>query len=114
MESNGIRFSDVFTRFAAAAEQHPRYISMPGGTRSGKTYSILQWLLLAVSNWDRPGDVSSVVSETLPHLKRGAIRDFERIMGHPLKMDDRWNASENTYTFDNGAKLEFFSADTPG
>ena len=114
MESNGIRFSDVFTRFAAAAERHPRYISMPGGTRSGKTYSILQWLMLAVSNWDRPGDVSSVVSETLPHLKRGAIRDFERIMGHPLKMDDRWNASENTYTFDNGAKLEFFSADTPG
>ena len=55
-----------------------------------------------------------MVSETLPHLKRGAIRDFERIIGHPLKADLHWNASENVYTYDNGAKLEFFSADAPG
>ena len=109
-----MRFTSVFWKLDAAARQHPRYISMPGGTRSGKTYSILQWLHLVVPKRDSAGDVTSVVSETLPHLKRGAIRDFERIIGHPLKTDPHWNASDNCYTYDNGAKLEFFSADAPG
>lgn len=106
------RFSPLFWRLYDAALTHPRYISMPGGTRSGKTYSILQLLHRLIPKADRPGDISSVVSETLPHLKRGAIRDFERIVGHPLKADPGWNASDYTYTYPNGAKLEFFSADT--
>ena len=41
------------------------------------------------------------------------MRDFERNLGHPLKQDFRWNASELVYTYDNGAKIEFFSADAP-
>ena len=107
-------FTKVFWRLYDAAAQHPRYISMPGGTRSGKTYSVLQFLHLLIPKADKAGDVTSVVSESLPHLKRGAIRDFERIIGHPLKQDLHWNASDNVYTYDNGAKLEFFSADAPG
>lgn len=107
-------FTPVFWKLYDAAAQHPRYISMPGGTRSGKTYSILQLLHLLIPKADKAGDITSVVSETLPHLKRGAIRDFERIVGHPLKTDPHWNASENVYTYDGGGKLEFFSADAPG
>lgn len=107
-------FTPVFWKLYDAAAQHPRYISMPGGTRSGKTYSILQFLHLLIPKADKPGDITSVVSETLPHLKRGAIRDFERIIGHPLKADPAWNASDLVYTYPNGAKLEFFSADTSG
>lgn len=87
---------------------------MPGGTRSGKTYSILQLLNILIPAADKAGDITSVVSETLPHLKRGAIRDFENIIGTPLKMHPAWNASENVFTYPNGAKLEFFSADAPG
>ena len=52
------------------------------------------------------------MSETLPHLKRGAIRDFESIIGHSLKDDSHWNATDFVYTYDNGAKLEFFSAES--
>lgn len=108
-----MRFTPVFWRLYDAAKLRPRYISLPGGTRSGKTYSVLQFLHLLIPKADKPGDITSVVSETLPHLKRGAIRDFERIIGHPLKNDPHWNASENVYTYDNGAKLEFFSVDAP-
>lgn len=109
-----IAFTPVFWKLYDAAAKHPRYISMPGGTRSGKTYSILQFLHLLIPKADKAGDITSVVSETLPHLKRGAIRDFERIIGHPLKADPAWNASDLVYTYPNGAKLEFFSADTSG
>ena len=61
----------------------PRYISSCGGTRSGKTYSILQlWVLKCIRDMEigAPVMVNSVVSETVPHLKRGAIRDFQSIM----------------------------------
>lgn len=56
----------------------------------------------------------SVVSESMPHLKRGAMRDFENIM----RATGRWtegafNKQHSTYTFMNGSKLEFFSADQP-
>ena len=111
-----MKFSRLFWKIYEAADTvpAPRIISNRGGTRSGKTYALLQYLHLTIPNADKAGDVSSVVSETLPHLKRGAIRDFENIVGHPLKQDPRWNASDLTYTYSNGAILEFFSADSPG
>lgn len=108
------RFTSLFWRLYDAWAKHPRYISLPGGTRSGKTYAVLQLLHQLIPAADKSGDVTSVVSETLPHLKRGAIRDFERIVGHPLAADPNWNATDLIYTYPNGAKLEFFSADSPG
>lgn len=107
------RLSRVFWDIYDAAARHPRVISHRGGTRSGKTYSALQFLAILVSKCDKGGDVTSVVSETLPHLKKGAIRDFERIIGRSLKSDSRWNASNLVYTFPSGGMLEFFSADSP-
>lgn len=109
------RFSGVFWKIyeASASTPPPRYISNRGGTRSGKTYSTLQFLNELIPRADKTGDITSVVSETLPHLKRGAVRDFEDILGHPLKNDARWNASDLVYTYPNGAKMEFFSADSP-
>jgi phage terminase large subunit len=56
--------------------------------------------------------LASVISESTPHLKRGAIRDFRNIMeGHGYWKDERWNASDHIYTFETGSKIEFFSAD---
>lgn len=102
----------VFWLIYDAAKRRPRYISNRGGTRSGKTYSTLQFLHILIPRADKAGDITSVVSETLPHLKRGAIRDFESIIGHSLKDDPHWNATDFVYTYDNGAKLEFFSAES--
>jgi len=49
----------------------------------------------------------------MPHLKRGAIRDFLNIMeAHGYYDDNRWNRSDFTYEFETGSKLEFFSADS--
>ena len=106
-----MRFSKVYWKILDAAKCKPRYISNKGGTRSTKTYSTLQFLHLLIHAVDKAGDITSVVSETLPHLKKGAIRDFERIIGRTLKGDSHWNETEHTWTYANGAKLEFFSAD---
>lgn len=46
----------------------------------------------------------------MPHLKRGAIRDFFRILNESPDNNPRYNKTEHTYTFGN-AIIEFFGAD---
>lgn len=105
--------SPTFGKLAKAWAQAPRYIDSEGGTRSGKTYSALQLLILVVRNDAKP-TINSVVAESLPHLKRGAIRDFEEIMRNEDWWDeDSWNKTDKTYTFKSGAIIEFFGADSP-
>ena len=104
--------SKVYDYTLDALHKSSRYVVSVGGTRSGKTFAILQ-LLNDLVKYDKAGDITSVVSESLPHLKRGAIRDFEAIIGHPLKDDPQWNETEHVYTYPKGGKLEFFSVDNP-
>ena len=112
--TNECQYSQVFWKiYDAVAQQHPRVVSNRGSARSTKTYSVLQFLDEVIP-FDAPGEVTSVVSETLPHLKKGAIRDFEQIKGGDLKGNPAWSESEHTFTYPNGARLEFFSADAPG
>lgn len=84
---------------------------MQGGTSASKTISILIYLIALAQTDDVP-TLTSVVSESFPHLRRGAIRDFLNIMqAHKYFKDANWNKSESTYTFETGSKIEFFSAD---
>lgn len=83
-----------------------------GGTSASKTISILIWLIAYAQTYK--GELISVVSESFPHLKRGAMRDFLNIMQtHNYFKDSLWNKSDYTYTFETGSKIEFFSADQP-
>ena len=105
--------SGTFAKLVEAWAQNPRYIDDRGGTRSGKTYSALQMLAL-VAKTDPIPTLTSVVSETFPHLRRGAITDFKNIMEAERWWDPkRWNASSSSYTFNSGSVMEFFSADAP-
>lgn len=86
---------------------------VPGGTSAGKTISIIQ-IMIDKSQSDTRPKLTSIVSESFPHLRRGAIRDFIDIMEEHNYFDpDRWSKSEFTYTFETGSKIEFFSADQP-
>lgn len=106
--------SRTFEKLVDAWWKKPRYIDSEGGTRSGKTYSALQLFVIVVRS-DKAPTINSVVSESLPHLKRGAIRDFAEIMENEGLWDESaWNRSDKIYTFPNGSILEFFGADSPG
>lgn len=95
----------------ALADPSVRYVDNAGGTRSGKTFSTLQ-VLCEIAKGSQ-GLLISVVSETMPHLKRGAIRDFKAILADEWD-DNAWNKSESIYTFPSGSIIEYFSADQPG
>lgn len=87
---------------------------VPGGTSAGKTISTLQ-ILIDKCQSDKTPTLTSVVSESFPHLRKGAIRDFLNIMQeHRYFVDANWSKTDFTYTFETGSKLEFFSADQSG
>jgi phage terminase large subunit len=90
-----------------------RIRGVAGGTSASKTISIL--LILIDYAQTKENELISVVSESFPHLKRGAIRDFLHIMeSHNYFKPERWNKTDFVYTFETGSKMEFFSADQPG
>ncbi len=81
-----------------------------GGSSAAKTYSILA---VEIDHCTKnPYTETSVVAESIPHLKRGAMRDFMKIMTVTGRFNAaRWNATDFRYKFANGSYIEFFSAD---
>jgi phage terminase large subunit len=91
-----------------------RIRAVQGGTSASKTISILLFLIDRAQR-DVIATTTSIVSESFPHLKRGAIKDFLSIMNeHEYFEDARWNRTDYVYTFETGSKIEFFSADQSG
>jgi phage terminase large subunit len=90
-----------------------RIKGVAGGTAASKTISIIQ-ILIDKAQRDTKQTITSITSESMPHLKRGAMRDFLDILKtHNYFNDDLWNKSDFTYTFETGSKIEFFSLDMP-
>ena len=84
---------------------------IPGSTAAGKTIGIVS-ILIDKAQRDKTPVLTSIVSESFPHLKRGAMRDFLNIMKEQgYFKDKRWNKSDYVYTFETGSRIEFFSAD---
>lgn len=93
------------------AKLNKRIRAIPGGTSAGKTIGIEQ-ILIDLAQRDKTPTLTSIVSESIPHLKRGAIRDFKNMMlSHHYWKEDRWNATDSIYTFETGSQIEFFSTD---
>ena len=81
-----------------------------GGTSAGKTFGILPVLIDKAAK--KSGLEISVVAESIPHLRRGALRDFLKIMKWTNRFqEERFNKSYLKYEFANGSFIEFFSAD---
>ena len=90
-----------------------RIRAVQGGSSASKTISVLLYLIHLAQS-DKIPKLTSIISESLPHLKKGAMRDFLQIMQqHGYYQEDRWNRSDFTYNFETGSKIEFFSADQP-
>lgn len=88
-------------------------VVLQGGTSSGKTHAVLELLILILSQ-EKEGVICSVVAESLPHLKRGAMRDFfQKLLQKGIYDIKQHNRTNNQYTFPNGGTIEFFGADNP-
>lgn len=103
----------VFSELLAAyVDPTINVIGLKGSARSSKTTSVLQLLDIIGQKSSKP-HLTSVVSETMPHLKRGAIRDYKNVLGRDGRYNDlQWHDTDKIYSYDKG-KIEFFSADQP-
>lgn len=80
-----------------------------GGTRSGKTYAILQYLIVKAL---QESQNITIVRRTVPSLKRSVIKDFKEIMiGLGIWDSDSYNISDRVYSFPNGSLVSFVNTD---
>lgn len=86
-----------------------RVIVNRGSTRSSKSYSILQ--LLIITALQRKDIVVTVVGETLPKIKKSTLRDFKHIMGDMYNTVGSMNQSDMVYTLPNKSIIQFVSGD---
>ena len=88
-----------------------RGIASKGGTRSSKTWSVLQLLYLVARESPDPLMISCV-TDTLPAVKRGMFRDFQNmLLDEGLWDDNALNKSDMIYTVKPGVCIEFFGCD---
>ena len=100
----------IFEKNHDALNSDVRFIINEGGSRSSKTYSLCQ--LIIVYCLQNRGKVVSIIRKTFPALRATVMRDFLEIM-KSLEIYDvnSHNKSEHIYTFSNGSIVEFFSVD---
>jgi phage terminase large subunit len=101
----------VFERnYDALYNNEARFIINEGGSRSSKTYSLCQ--LILVYCLQNKGVVVSIIRKTFPALRATAMRDFLEVLKDSGIYDKAsHNMSEHIYTFPNGSIVEFFSVD---
>jgi phage terminase large subunit len=105
-----IKGTVIFERNWDALHSGVRFIVNQGGSRSSKTYSLCQMLIVYCLN--NPKKTISIVRKTFPALRATVMRDFFEVMRN-LNIYDKanHNMSENIYKFPNGSIVEFFSVD---
>ena len=96
--------------YDALYNNEARFIINEGGSRSSKTYSLCQ--LIMVYCLQNPQKVVSIIRKTFPALRATAMRDFLEVLKEAGIYDkSSHNMSEHIYTFPNGSIVEFFSVD---
>ena len=109
MVEQKIRVSQTFSRNFKAYQSGASIIVNQGGTRSGKTYSIVQ-LLIAIARKEKVE--ISITSLSFPHLRKGAMKDWrEQMENNEWYHQPDHIRTENKYKYRSGAYIEFFSVD---
>jgi phage terminase large subunit len=107
-----IKATPVFYANKKAYEEGYPVICNEGGSRSSKSYSVVQLLIhIAIS---KPNTRVSMVSHSLPHIKRGVYRDFKSILEQWNIWDEKdFRYTDFIYTFKNGSYIELFGLEDP-
>lgn len=101
---------DVLPLYYANANSTKRCKINQGGTSSGKTYSIMQ--LLMVRAMEMQNQIITVVGQDIPNLKKGAYRDAKTIRNSSPELQvwfPKVNEGERLFQCINGSVIEFTS-----
>ena len=99
-------------QFYNLVNSNKRFKVHQGGTRSGKTYAICQYLAYLITSSEKPL-IISIIRKTLPALKGSAQRDMLMILEQIGILDlGDYNKSTNIFKYKNH-QIEFLSVDQP-
>lgn len=98
-------------QFYQTLNSKKRVIIHQGGSRSGKTYSITQYLIYLIT--EHKNKVITICRKTLPSLKGSVLRDFQTIIEElGIPFEEHYNKSVGEFEF-NKNLVEFISVDQP-
>ena len=89
-----------------------KIVVQQGGTRSGKTFNILLWIMFAYCQRNE-GKIITICRKSFPAVRGTVMRDFFQILrDHDIYSEDFHSKSNNEYIL-NGNTIEFISLDMP-
>lgn len=105
-----IEVSKLYLDIDEAVKEDKRYIFLRGGSRSGKSYQIITYLILyALQNKDT---TITIVRDTLVSIRNSILIDFQEVMNKMgFYNPEQFNKTEVIYKFDNGSLIRFLGAD---
>lgn len=105
-----LKATSVFERNWQAIHSEARFIVNEGGSRSSKTYSLCQIMILYCLQ--NPNKLVSIVRKTGPALRATVYRDFFTVLKElGLYEESDHKKMDGVYHFPNGSAVEFFSVD---
>jgi len=109
METINIKTNKVFKHLETSKA---KIVVEQGGTRSGKTYNILLWIIFSYCN-SNTGKIITICRKSFPALRGTVMRDFFTIIrDHEIYSEEFHSKTTHEYKI-NGNVVEFISLDMP-
>jgi len=109
METSSIKTNKVFKHLETSTA---KIVVQQGGTRSGKTYNILLWIIFSYCLRNE-GKIITICRKSFPALRGTVMRDFFQILkDHNIYSEDSHSKTANEYRL-NENTIEFISLDMP-
>jgi phage terminase large subunit len=109
MAISSIKTNKVFRHLEESAA---KIVVQQGGTRSGKTYNIILWIIFSYCQKNE-GKIITICRKTYPALRGTVMRDFLTILkDHEIYSEEDHSKTASEYKL-NGNTIEFISLDMP-
>ncbi len=98
--------------FRILQKDRNKIVVQQGGTRSGKTYNILLWIIFDYCQRNK-GKLITIVRKSFPAVRGTVMRDFFDIIRQYDLYREEYHSKSNSEYQVNGNKIEFISLDQP-
>ena len=105
-----IQTTELYMKIQDALQENKRYIFLRGSSRSGKTITALQHLIITALS--KPNSLITIARETQVSIKNTILVDFKSVLETlNLWEDSRYNKVEMVYRFSNKSVIRFIGCD---
>jgi len=105
-----IQTTELYIKIQDALQENKRYIFLRGSSRSGKTITALQHLIITALS--QPDTLITIARETQVSIKNTILMDFKSVLTNlNLWEDSRYNKVEMVYRMKNNSIIRFVGMD---